>query len=64
MKGEIRLPEMDGYEIRPGVFIVGEPCLHTSGMLRALANVYGQLAVVELSMRPAPMVNEDKECVQ
>jgi hypothetical protein len=31
MKGEIRLPEMDGYEIRPGVFIVGEPCLHTSG---------------------------------
>jgi hypothetical protein len=50
--GEVTLPSMAGIEIRPGVWLIGEPKpVEGTDKLRALANVDGCLCVVELRMK-------------
>lgn len=50
--GEINLPPMDGWEIRPGVTLIGEPCpVQGTDKLTCLANVEGFLCVIELSIK-------------
>jgi hypothetical protein len=52
MQGEMILPKMDGYEIRPDITLIGEPTpIPGTDKLRCLANVLGCLAVVELSIK-------------
>ncbi len=52
MIGNVTLPKLDDYEIRPGIFLIGEPTpIEGTDKLRCLANVYGQLAVVELCLK-------------
>jgi hypothetical protein len=52
VRGEIQLPKMAGQEISPGIFLIGEPTpVAGSPHLRCLANVYGMLAVVELTLK-------------
>ena len=52
--GNLDLPKMDGKEVRPGVFLIGEPTprpdLGPTSMV-CLANVEGMLALVELRLR-------------
>lgn len=46
----LNLPKLDGVEIRPGVWIIGEPTpLPGTNKLRTLANVGGALCVIELA---------------
>lgn len=47
--GQLVLPKMDGKEIRGGIILIGEPSV-VNGQLRCLANVYGALCLVELSV--------------
>ena len=50
--GEIKMPKMDGVEIVPGIFLIGEPApIPGSPKLRCLANVGGALAIVELVLK-------------
>lgn len=50
--GTLQLPPMHGKEIRPGVFLIGEPSVVPgTTKLRCLANVCGCLCVVELSIK-------------
>lgn len=50
--GEMKLPKLDGYEVRPNIFLVGEPTpIDGTSKLRCLANVDGQLCLVELGIR-------------
>jgi hypothetical protein len=50
--GNMTLPKMDGKEVSPGIFLIGEPTPQQgSDKLRCLANVGGALCVVELSIR-------------
>jgi hypothetical protein len=50
--GEMILPKIDGVEIRPGIVLIDEPKpVAGSDRLRCLANVYGALCVVELSIK-------------
>jgi len=50
--GELTLPKMDGMEVKPGIWLVGEPTpIEGTDKLRCLANVFGALAVVELSVK-------------
>jgi len=52
MEGIAILPKMDGHEIRPGVILIGEPSPQPgTDKLRCLANVYGSLCLVELSIK-------------
>ena len=52
MEGTLNLPKMDGEEIRPGVVLIGEPSpMPGTDKLRCLANVFGSLCVVELSIK-------------
>lgn len=49
--GIVNLPKMNGVEIQPGVFLIGEPAIVPgTNKLRCLANVLGALAVVELKV--------------
>jgi len=51
-EGKLELPKMDGYEIRPGITLIGEPTpVEGTDKLRCLANVLGSLCVVELSIK-------------
>lgn len=51
-EGVLELPKLDGYEVRPGIVLIGEPSpCPGSNKLRCLANVCGTLAVVELSIK-------------
>lgn len=60
-KGVAYLPKMDGMEVKPGVTLIGEPTpVAGTNKLRALANVCGCLAVVELSIKFA-RVTEDAD---
>jgi hypothetical protein len=47
---KLQLPKMDGWEIKPGVILLGEPTPveGESVKLRCVANVLGTLCVVEL----------------
>lgn len=50
--GEIKLSDMDGLEIVPGVILIGEPSpIAGTDKLRCLANVGGALVTVELSIK-------------
>lgn len=50
--GSVELPKMDGKEIAPGIWLMGEPSpVPGTNTLRCLANFYGALAIVELSVR-------------
>jgi hypothetical protein len=52
MEGILNLPKMDGVEIRPGIILIGEPTPDKgTNKLRCLANVYGALCVIELSIK-------------
>lgn len=54
MKGTINIPKMDGVEIRPGIWLIGEPTprpdLGKTAMV-CLANIEGMLGLVELSIK-------------
>lgn len=50
--GELQLPKLDGYEVKPGITLIGEPsAMPGTDKLRCLANVFGSLALVELSIK-------------
>lgn len=50
--GELRLGEMKGEEISPGIILLEEPHpVEGTNRLRALANVNGMLAVVEMVVK-------------
>ncbi len=52
MTGTMVLPKMDGYEVKPGVTLIGEPTpVPGTDKLRCLANAFGALCVVELSIK-------------
>lgn len=52
MNGSLTLPKMDGCEVSPGIWIIGEPTpVPGTDKLRALANVGGCLCVVELCIK-------------
>lgn len=51
-QGKMQLPKMDGVEIEPGIFLVGEPSpVPGTPLMRCLANVYGALALIELKIK-------------
>jgi hypothetical protein len=46
------MPKMDGHEIRPGIYLIGEPTpIPGTNKMTALADYYGALALVEIVMR-------------
>jgi hypothetical protein len=48
----ITLPKLDGKEIKPGVFIIGEPTpIPGTNLLRALADYRGSLCLIELNIK-------------
>ncbi len=50
--GNMVLPKMDGKEISPGVWLIGEPApIEGTDKMRCLANVGGSLCLVELRIR-------------
>lgn len=50
--GEMTLPKMDGVEVSPGIWLVGEPTpLPGTDKLRCLAQIGNALGVVELSVK-------------
>jgi hypothetical protein len=50
--GEVTLPAMDGKEVAPGIWLLGEPTpVPGTDRLRCLANVGGALGLVELKLR-------------
>ena len=50
--GEVQIPKLDGKEVSPGVFIVGEPPrVPGTNKLIALAEVQGCLCKIELALR-------------
>jgi len=51
MKLTGNLPSMAGREVSPGIFLVGEPTpIPGTNKLRAIANAFGVLVLVELSL--------------
>lgn len=49
IEAEMKLPPLDGAEIRPGVILIGETYpVPGTNLLRCLANCFGALCVVEL----------------
>lgn len=50
--GHIKLPKMEGAEIAPGIFLIGEPKpVPNSMLMQCLANVHGALCVIELKLK-------------
>jgi hypothetical protein len=50
--GHVQLPKLDGVEVSPGVWLIGEPTpVPGTDKLRCLANVGNGLALVELRLR-------------
>ena len=50
--GTLTLPDLDGYEVSPGIFLIGNPTpVPGTDKLRCLANVHGALGLVELRLR-------------
>lgn len=48
----LKLPKMDGAEIAPRVFLIGEPSpIPGTAKLRALADVRGELCLIELALK-------------
>ena len=54
--GEMKLPKMNGTEISPGIWLIGEPTpVAGTDRLRCLADVSGALCLVELVIKfPQP----------
>ena len=55
--GQLQMPKTDGKEIAPGVFLIGEPTPQPhlgDNRMTCLADIYGALCVVELSIRLMP----------
>jgi hypothetical protein len=51
MTGELTLPKMDGKEVAPGVWLVGEPTpVPGTDKMRCLADIGGALGMVELKI--------------
>lgn len=51
-RGTLQLPKLHGYEVKPGIVLIGEPTpVPGSSKLRCLANAFGALVVVELSIK-------------
>jgi hypothetical protein len=62
-KCELILSKMDGVEITPGIFLIGEPTPRSDlgdMSFACLANINGMLVVVELVAKLKGGVNEDK----
>ena len=60
MTGEIRLPKTDGVEVKPGIFLIGDPAPRPDigpTALVCLANIHGMMGLVELSLK---FVKEDQ----
>lgn len=56
IRGNLNLPKMNGLEVSPGIFLIGEPSpVEGSTSLRCLADVNGALALVELKLRFGPV---------
>lgn len=54
MEGKLTLPKMDGVEIKPGVFLIGEPTPRPDlgkTSLACLADIRGMLCTVELTIK-------------
>lgn len=54
LRGELKMPKCSGKEIRPGVFLIGEPTPRPDlgpNKFACLADVSGALCLVELSIR-------------
>lgn len=50
--GTITLPKMNGREVQPGIWLIGEPTpIQGTNKMRSLANVGGALCLVELSIK-------------
>ena len=60
--GELEFPDMDGKEISPGIFLVGEPTpVPGTDTLHALADVGGMLCVIELKLKFCASQIQDAE---
>jgi hypothetical protein len=54
------LPDMDGWEVSPGIFIIGQPSPAPErgrDKMVALANVEGMLALIEIRIKPKQEVD-------
>lgn len=49
----LKLPDLDGFEVKPGVYLVGQPKMR-DGKIVGLANYYGTLALIEMSLMVKP----------
>jgi len=50
--GTLTMPKLDGIEIKPGVWIIGEPTpVPGTDKLHALAEIEGTLCLVELVLK-------------
>lgn len=50
--GTVHLPSMDGLEVSPGIYLIGEPTpISGTDTLRALATVGGALCLIELRIK-------------
>jgi len=64
--GELLLPSLDGREVAPDVFLLGEPSPRPDlgpNKMACLANVRGELWLVELSMvlRERQVIENERE---
>lgn len=51
-EGKMTLPKMDGVEVSPGVWLIGEPApIPGTDKLRALAQIGDALGLIELRLR-------------
>ncbi len=54
VEGELTLPKMNGVEISPGIWLIGEPTPRPDlgkVSMSCLANISGILAVIELTLK-------------
>jgi hypothetical protein len=59
--GTLNIPKLDGVEVNPGIFCIGQPTpVPGTNLLRGLANVGGALCIVEfkLSFVGGPLAEE------
>jgi hypothetical protein len=56
------MPKMDGHEVSPGIYVIGEPTpIPGSNKLTALVNYHGALALAELVMRFGPAGHQEEQ---
>ena len=55
MNGNMQLPDLDGYEVFPNIFLIGQPSpVPGTSKMRCLANAGGALVLVELGIKFIP----------